>query len=235
MRLNIIEMSQVKTILLITIIYAVPSSGQNFLAVMDLVSDNSISKKGIIAISDKISQSITDSKYSQFDRLILPELLSQLNIEEPFSACYNPQCLILAGSMIGANTIIGGFVSHNNNGIDIRLNLVDVKNKITLNIISVHSTSQKKAFMETEIPEIIKKLFSPSQNVNISSSTDNSKKKKTIFSRPPFYGGIAIIGLIGAGAIYYYQNYYKTNQSNSDEDPPLSMDGAPVRIKIKGE
>lgn len=246
----------VQNIFYLIVISAISSTGQSYLAVMDLVSDGSVSKSSLITISDKISQSVNESKYSQFDRTVLPELLKQFNMDDSTIACYDPQCLILIGNLIGANAVIGGILSRNNDFVNIKLNLVDASNKITLNTVSIKSASPKTEFLETEIPELVNRLFSGPQNVQ-STVTDNSKteipsfnskplsnknvqesqdasfpSKKTGRRRPAVLGtigGLVFSGIVGL-AVYTGLN----NDSNSEgKTPPLSMDDAPKRVRSR--
>jgi len=140
--------------------YAAPSIGQNFLAVMDLVSDGTISQNSIIDLSDKIGQSVNDSSYSQFDRSTLPELLKQLDMNDTLIASYDPNCLIIVGSLIGANTVLGGLVTRNKDSVNIKLYLVAVEKKQTLSEASLSSVSPKMVLLEKEIPELVKPEFS---------------------------------------------------------------------------
>lgn len=201
---------------------------ENLLAVLDLENNGTISPKNIGTISDKISASIkNDTNYLQFDRRQIPELLKQLSIDQSATACSDPQCLTVIGSLIGANTMIGGTIRYAAKTTTIELNLVDVAAKKALNTVHLNSKSNKRDILEIEIPELVKNLFSaepqkqPKQEI---------VRKKTLLANPLLYVGTLVVGGAAAGA-YYYKYYYNPAATRSPDNPELPMGDAPERSR----
>jgi hypothetical protein len=218
-------------VLCVLFIYAIPAGCQNYCAVLDMVSNGTIPERNCILISDKISEIIvTKSNYLLFDRSTLPDLLKQFKVDETAANCTEFKCLTRIGSLIGANTIIGGSILYKNHLIEIRLYLVDVDEKQLLNTVSLSTTSKKTVFLNSEIPALMKNLLNPA----LRSSPKPPRpvaEKKSILSNPFLYVGTFFISGAAAGA-YYYKNYYKKDDnSTEEEDPPLSMDDVPIRSR----
>lgn len=244
MQINIVKTAVLSLFSLFLNVF--PLSAQNYLAVMDLVSDGSVNKSALVALSDKISQSIPDNSYSQFDRSIMPEILKQFSLDDSSFACYEPQCLIVIGNLIGANTLIGGFISRNNNETSLTLNLIDVASRSTLNSVTISSNSPRSQFLQTEIPGIVNKLLNKSQNLPppvsamnnpVSSpsskagterSEKNLKSGKTRNAKPAVFSSIGgAVGLGIVGLVLYFKN------SDDGKESPISMDDVPVRVHGK--
>lgn len=226
--INKISFSVCLLTLLLVLSGASIALGENLLAVLDLENDGTVSAKSIGIISDKISASIkNDTNYLQFDRSSIPELLQQLSIDQSATACSDVQCLTVIGSLIGANTMIGGTFRFAAKTTTIELNLVDVAAKKALNTVYLTSKSNKRDILEIEIPKLVKDLFSaepqkqPKQEI---------VRKKTLLTNPLLYVGTLFVGGAAAGA-YYYKNYYNPAASPSPDNSELPMGDAPERSR----
>jgi|GEM_PF-2300260 len=203
------------------------SFGQNFIAVLDLVSDGSVSPKVVREISDRISESIAseDPSYMPFEREYIPELLKQFAVDQSATACSDPQCLTLMGSMIGATTVVGGSISRSKGETFIELNLVDVAQKRALNSVSFSSKAKKSVLLQSEIPALASSLLSPDSRV----AKRKPGKKRGFFRNPVTYIGTALVGGAAFGAYYYMSNNGGPDGKESTEEIPIS--DAPVRSR----
>lgn len=202
--------------------------GQNLLAVLDLQCDGSIPEKNVTAVSDRISEIIAkDTTYMQFERSMLPELLQQLSIYESAAECSNVQCLLVIGSLIGANYITGGSIRYDNRKTDIELHLVDVAGKKAVNSVSLQSKLPLQECVKTEIPALVTSLLhgTPGQGSAVA-------EKKSIFKSPFLYIGTALVGGAAAGA-YYYKFHYNETSDNPGESisSEVPLDDAPQRTR----
>lgn len=213
---------------LFCVLFVSGSFGQNFIAVLDLVSDGSVSPKVVREISDRISESIAseDSSYMPFEREYIPELLKQFAVDQSATACSDPQCLTLMGSMIGANTIVGGSVSRSKGETFIELNLVDVARKTSLNSVSFSSRAKKSVLLQSEIPALASSLLSPDSRM----AKRKSGKKRGFFRNPVTYIGTALVGGAAFGA-YYYMSNYGGPDGEEEHTGEISISDAPVRSR----
>jgi hypothetical protein len=196
--------------------------GQNLLAVLDLENDGSVTQGEVTAICDRISGVIAkDSTYMQFERSQLPELLKQLYIEESATACSDPQCLTVIGSLIGANFVVGGSIRKNGRETVIELNLVDVAKKKAMNTVGI--SLKTSALLDSEVPSLVKKLMDLDLH---GTQKVASAEKKGFFANPLLYIGTGLAGAVAGGA-YYYVYYYKNDNTNGTND--ISLDDAPAR------
>jgi len=198
------------------------SAEQKLLVVMDLYSDGSVTDDNIRSISDKISEiAANDSTYTQFSREMLPELFNQLAIDQASVKCSDRQCLALAGSIIGANAVIGGTISMNRKQMKIELNLVDVTAKASLNSVSILSSSKKSVFLEKELPAFVNNLLD--SNVSPPAKVKTAGKNR-FFSSPFLYATMALAA--GAAAAFYFVND-RDHSSGNGESIPLTLDDLP--------
>ncbi len=202
-------------------------SGENLLAVMDLECDGSVSQQEIITISNKISASlVTEPAYIQFDRTLLPELLKQLSIDQSATVCSDAQCLIIIGSLIGANTMIGGSIRKKNKETEIKLKLVDVIGKKAINSVTLSSRSSQNKLLEKEVPALTESLMSD-DGENLVQNTDS---KKSFFRNPLTYIGPVLLAGAAAGA-YYYKYNYKNDHESDPGASGISLDDTPERTR----
>jgi hypothetical protein len=214
----------VRVALCATLLLTALVRGQNLLAELDLENDGSVTQSEVSAICDRISKVISkDSTYMQFERAQLPELLKQLYIEESATACSDPQCLTVIGSLIGANFVVGGSIRKNGKETVIELNLVDVANKKAVNTAGLQTKAQMNVLIESEIPALVKDLLAAEKN---NSQKAASNGKKTFFANPLVYIKTGLVSAIAGGA-YYYLFCIKSNSTDKNNDIPL--DDAPVR------
>lgn len=212
------------------------SAQQNLLAVLDLASDGSIPGKNLSLISDKISEVVAaDGTYMLFTRNTLPELLKQFSIYESAAACSDQQCLVVTGSLIGANTMIGGSIKYEKNLTEITLNMVDVAGKQTINSVTMSTGSKKADFLKIEIPALVQSLLNPGKV----SPQPKLAAKKNFFTNPFLYAGTLLVGGAAAGA-YYFKFYRHDDEGDGEpeieeKDLPLSMDDIPVRTRGPGQ
>jgi TolB-like protein len=210
----------------VVLLLAVWAGGQNLLAVLDLENNGSVTQAEVTALCNRISEVIArDSVYMQFERSQLPELLKQLYIEESATACSDPQCLTVIGSLIGANFVVGGSIRKNGREITIELNLVDVANKKAINTVDSRTKAKADILLKTEIPALVKTLMNPGKR---GPKKIASAEKNGFFANPLVYIGTGLAGA-AAGGVYYYFNYYKQPEANGNSN--ISLDDAPVRTR----
>ncbi len=206
------------------------SQGQNLLAVLDLQGDGTIPQEDIRKASDRISEALReDSAYFQFDRSHLPDLLSQLSIEQSATGCSDPQCLTVIGSLIGANSVIGGMIRKEGRRTEVSLNLVDVATRKAVNSVDLSSRAPMSEVIATEIPALTKVLMSGPV-----STAAGKKSHKNFFSNPVTYiSAAALIGGAATGGYYFYKHYYRDGDSDGTgiRTAEISIDDAPVRTR----
>lgn len=205
------------------------ASKPRLLAVVDIASNGTISKKICRRISDTVSAVISrDSSCVQFDRSMLPELMKQLSVEESMTSCSDPQCLLLIGNLIGADFVIGGFVRYKDRLTQIELNLISVSKKRALNTVTMSTGSGKRAFFRRELPLLVGNLLNPDAPPPPSKLVAD---KRNIFTRPIFYISTLLVGGAASGAYLYMngdldQYLYKTD---TPEPEPSLFDNLPAR------
>jgi hypothetical protein len=207
---------------------AAETEGQRLLAVFDLTSDGSLSSTELKTISDTISILANDQKaYTQFSREMMPELFNQIAIDHTALACSDMQCLLLLGNLIGAEVVIGGFITTTGKKTAIELQLIDVTEKRTLQTVSMTSTANRLDFTKTELPNLVKQLFRSPKDT--SPVTTKHPGRKSIFASPLLYTGTALVSG-GVAAAYYFLVYKKEGETpqGGDDKKPLPLDDIPI-------
>lgn len=155
---------------------------------------------------------------------MIPELLKQLSISKSSAECSNVQCLLVIGSLIGANYITGGSIRYNKRKTDIELHLVDINSKKAVNSVSLQSKLPLRECAETELPALVNSLLR-----GTSAKETTVAGKKPIVKNPFLYIGTALAGGAAVGAWYYKRHYRSADGKASSGPQEISLDDAPVR------
>lgn len=203
----------------------------SLLAVIDVASNGTISKKNCKRISDTISAVVSrNSTFIQFDRTMLPELLNQLSVQESVTSCSDPQCLLLIGNLIGAEAVIGGFIRYRDKLTQIELNLISVSKKRALNTVTMSTGSGKRTFLKRELPILVRNLLNPDAPPPPSKLI---AEKRNILTRPIFYISTVLIGGAATGTYLYLNGDLDPYLGRSDtpQPDPSLFDNLPVRTE----
>lgn len=212
------------------LLWAGMTGGQNLLAVMDLQNTGNVSQQLIGDVCDKIGASLAaDTNYMLFDRTMIPELLKQLNIGQSAASCSEIQCLSLIGSMIGANTVIGGTIAQTGKTTEITLNCVDVAGKKLKNTVSLSAKTSVELLIDKEIPALAKSLMQTTapQSVAVENDEEKNMLHNPLMRNPLSYVGVVLLGGAAAGAYYY--KYHNNSVEGADGPDVVDVPKDPVQ------